>query len=241
MRPSIWALNHKKRDEWVKRQSHQVPAGSTLLDVCAGSAPYRSYFAHCAYKTHDFCALEPSQLLGKAGYAQIDYVSDATKIPVPDEFFDVVLFTEGLEHVPDPILVIKEIGRILKPGGKLILTAPLGSGLHQPPYHFYGGYTPWWYERFLHDAGFEPPTIEPNGGFFLQFAEWHINAIRLFKPWRTRGPITSRALWMVLWLMLLPWSLVILPLLYRVLDRLDHERAFTIGYHVMAIKRKLNK
>ena len=33
------------------------------------------------------------------------------------------------------------------------ITAPLGSGLHQLPFHFYGGYTPEWYRRFTKEAG----------------------------------------------------------------------------------------
>ncbi len=90
--------------------------------------------------------------LRHGGYAAIDYVCDITQIPVEPATFDVVLCTEVLEHHPEPINVVAELARVLKPGGVLLLTAPLGSGIHQEPYHFYGGYTPFWYRRFLRRA-----------------------------------------------------------------------------------------
>jgi ubiquinone/menaquinone biosynthesis C-methylase UbiE len=93
-------------------------------------------------------------------------VSDIVSIPVEDASFDAILCTEVLEHVPEPIRAIKEFARILKPGGTLFLTAPLGSGIHQDPYHFYGGYTPYWYRKFLTQNNFEGLKIEANGGFF---------------------------------------------------------------------------
>src|SRR5258708_19124467 len=72
----------------------------------------------------------------------MDVVSEAHAIPVCDASFDAIVCTEVLEHVPEPIAVVREFGRIVAPGGRLILTAPLGSGIHQEPYHFYGGVNP---------------------------------------------------------------------------------------------------
>ena len=140
-------FNLRCRDAWVKQQSGLIPPGSRVLDVGAGSCPYRVLFTHCDYRTHDFEQLKSEQLRGHQGYGRVDYVSDICAIPVPDASFDIALCTEVLEHVPDPIRAVREFGRILKPGGTLLLTAPLGSGLHQEPFHFYGGYTPHWYRR----------------------------------------------------------------------------------------------
>src|SRR6266536_2810951 len=136
----FYRFNQYERDVWIARQAALVPTGSTVLDVGAGSCPYRELFSHCVYKTQDFVKLERSQLRGSAGYGEIDYVCNAISIPVEDNSFDAVLCTEVIEHVPEPIKVINEIARILKPGGRVILTAPLGSGLHQTPHHYYGGY-----------------------------------------------------------------------------------------------------
>ena len=156
-------FNQVDRDRWVRQQAQRLRPGSRVLDVGAGSSPYRDAFAHCEYWTQDFTQLQPDQLR-HGGYGAIDYVCDATAIPVADASFDAVLCTEMLEHVPEPIRVVRELARILKPGGSLILTAPLGSGLHQEPFHFYGGYTPYWYQRFLPEAGFDRIQIESNAG-----------------------------------------------------------------------------
>jgi len=180
----IYAFNQYERDRWVAAQAAKVAPGSRVLDVGAGSCPYRNLFAHCDYKPHDFARLKPDQLRGQKAYGTIDYTSDILSIPVPDASFDVILCTEVLEHVPEPIRAVQEFARVLKAGGKLLLTAPLGSGLHQEPYHFYGGYTPRWYHKFLKEADFENITIEPNVGFFKHYGQESLRFVTLLAPWR---------------------------------------------------------
>lgn len=54
------------------------------------------------------------------------------KIPFKDNFFDLVISTEVLEHVNDPDIFLREIYRVLKPNGKLLLTTPnLSSWLNR--------------------------------------------------------------------------------------------------------------
>jgi len=233
-----FAFNEVCRDRWVREQLAALPRGSRVLDIGAGAAPYQSALAHCEYRTQDFAALLPEQLRG-GSYTQVDYVCDAAAIPVADASFDVILSTEMLEHVPDPIQVAKEIGRILKPGGRLILTAPLGSGIHQEPYHFYGGYTPYWYKRFLAEAGFESIEVRPNAGFFRHFGQESLRFLQLSHPGKM--PHLLAALWAPVWICLLPILGVGLPVLCRFLDRFDREQRFTVGYFVTAIKRKVNE
>jgi len=121
-----------------------------------------------------------------------------------------------LEHIPEPILAIKEFSRILKNNGKLFLSAPLGSGLHQLPYHYYGGFTPEFYKKFLPEYGFEIISIEPNCGFFKHLAQ---------ELWRAYFIAKNEEL-----LKLIPW-----------LSQKDSEnliKEFTVGFHVEAKKIK---
>jgi SAM-dependent methyltransferase len=232
----IYSFNLVERDRWVRRQAALVRAGSKILDVGAGSCPYRSYFGDCVYQTQDFVALSPEQLRDKHGYGQIDYVCDATAIPVEDGSFDLVLCTEVLEHVPDPVAVVREMCRVLRPGGTLLLTAPLGSGLHQLPYHYYGGYTPVWYRKVLAEAGCDRIEIEPNGGFFKHYGQETIRLAKMTAPHRLPSPLLFKILWTPFWLASLPWMVAVCPLLAYYFDRFDETRDFTIGYHVAAVR-----
>jgi len=225
------AFNEAERDAWVAEQASYCKGGARVLDVGAGSCPYRPLFSHCEYHSHDFGKLEAGQLRGRGQYAEVDYVSDICELPLGDAAFDVAICTEVLEHVPEPIRAVREIGRVLRPGGKLILTAPLGSGLHQEPYHFYGGYTPHWYQKFLGEAGFIDIRIQPNRGFFSHYGQECVRFITTLAPWRG----WSRVPWIPLWLFGLPWCLLI-PLLAQALDRIDTSKGFTVGYHVTATK-----
>ena len=83
----------------------------------------------------------------------------------------MILCTEVLEHVPEPIEALREMPRIVRPGGRILITAPLGSGLHQLPYHFYGGFSPEWYRYFFDKFGCRVVEVTPNGGFFKLLAQ----------------------------------------------------------------------
>ena len=63
-------------------------------------------------------------------------VSDIQQIGAPSEHFDTVISCETLEHVPDPSAAMKELHRVLRPGGRLLLTTPSYLG----PFGLYRGY-----------------------------------------------------------------------------------------------------
>jgi ubiquinone/menaquinone biosynthesis C-methylase UbiE len=234
-RSDLLAYNLRNRDAWVAARAAEVLPGSRVLDAGAGSSPYRPLFKHCRYETQDFAQLQDAQLR-HGGYAAIDYVCDITHISVPDATFDVVLCTEVLEHHPEPIKVVGELARVLKPGGLLLLTAPLGSGIHQEPYHFYGGYTSFWYRRFLPQAGFADVEIAANAGSLRHIGQEAIRFIQMTRPFGDIVPARVSLLWAPFWIALLPVLAVVVPWAARRLDRYDTEKRFTVGYHVRAVK-----
>jgi len=232
----VFRPNPANREHWVKKQLEALTPGLEILDVGCGGQPYRKYCGHLVYRAHDFGQLDaPSQIIER-NYGHLDYVSDVSHIPEKDCAFDAILCTEVLEHVPDPVGAIKEMARLLKSGGRLILTAPLAAFLHQKPYHFYGGFTPFWYERFVSEAGFRTIRIEPNGGFFRFFGQECQRVTRiLFRQRSFASPLR--------WLCL-PFEAVstllftmLCPLVCHYLDKLFPSEDCTIGYHVTAEKQ----
>jgi SAM-dependent methyltransferase len=230
---SIFRYNQFHRDEWVAAEARKISPGSKILDVGAGAGPYRELFAHCEYQAQDF-GREPGTI---GHYTALDYESDILSIPAPDGEFDVILCTEVLEHVPEPMAAIREMARLLRKDGRLLVTAPLGSLLHQEPYHFYGGFTPSWYKRFLPEAGFEIDSLERNGGFFRLFGQEAMRFSAYVDPRRTLGG--GILAWLgttALWLVTLPFCRLFFPVLGPWLDSLGLETLATAGYHVVATK-----
>jgi len=87
-------------------RAEQVERNRALvLDAGAGEQPYRHHFLHCRYEAADFEAV-------KKRYATSTYVCDLARIPVEDGRFDAVVFSQVMEHLPDPIAALREIRRV---------------------------------------------------------------------------------------------------------------------------------
>jgi SAM-dependent methyltransferase len=143
----------------VRTSAQTLPPNSLVLDAGAGDCPYRDHFRHCQYETADFCQVDNSH------YGEITYVCDLESIPVEAERFNFVLSTQTLEHVPHPAFVLKELWRVLKPGGKALISAPLVFAEHQIPYDFYR-YTRYGLCFLLEEAGFQVDKLEPLEGYY---------------------------------------------------------------------------
>jgi ubiquinone/menaquinone biosynthesis C-methylase UbiE len=232
----IFNYGFTERDGWITGEAAKVAEGSLILDVGAGTAPYRPLFAHCTYKTTDACPLEERQNRSGKAYTEIDYVCDVACIPVPDASFDVLICTEVLEHIPEPIEAIREFGRIVKPGGIVLLSAPLSGYVHQEPYHFYGGFSPYFYQKFLTESGFTDIQVMQNGGFFRHYGAQSIKLANSLKPSRvTKNPV-FRILLTPLWIPVVLFHGIFTPFVMHFLDRLDQSNMMTAGYHVRARK-----
>ena len=163
-------VNEENRQAWLKKTLSNMPQGVRILDAGAGELRNQALCCHLSYVSQDFCQYDGSGAeglqTGSWNTSQIDLVCDITAIPEPDASFDAILCSEVLEHVPDPATVLDELARLLKPGGKLILTAPFASLVHFAPYHYCSGFSSFWYEHHLTQRGFKIEELTPNGDWF---------------------------------------------------------------------------
>lgn len=152
----------------------KLPKGMKILDAGAGEQIYRRYCEHLEYVSHDFGEYDGTGdgaafHLGKWDTADIDVVGDICNLPIKDNEFDAVLCTEVLEHVYDPITAVKELKRVLRPGGTIIITAPFRSYTHFSPHHYCDGFNRYFFNT--HFSDFETVELRANGSFFDSFAE----------------------------------------------------------------------
>jgi SAM-dependent methyltransferase len=137
-------------------------------------------------------------------YKNVDFVADILKLPLKEEQFDLAILTEVVEHVPDPYGLIREIHRVLKPGGELIITSPFMIGFHGSPNDF---------QRFTFQglkqllSAFtivDYKSYGPTGSMLWIFQEW-------CALWFSFGNKTAHTVW-VLFFMFITSPLKILDL-----------------------------
>ena len=214
----------------VKAFAASVPAGAKILDAGAGLKPYERLFQHCDYESCDFAGCEDF-------FSNLDdgtrdniasrhtYVCSLDNIPVADNNYDFIVCTEVLEHVPSPSGVLRDLHRVLKTSGKLLVTVPQGYGIHGEPYNFFY-FAKFGLELVLKEAGFEVIKIQERGGYFYYLYDRLANAI----PRIVVGYKRHMSLMM---LALSPIHIILAYILgpaLLLLEPLDREKRFTMGY-----------
>lgn len=118
-----------------------------VLDVGCGRMPYRKFTRAKRYVGVDIDSPVTRQL------AAADIFYDGHTLPFPAESFDTVLCSQVLEHVFEPENFLREIARVLRPGGKLVLTVPFVWDEHEQPQDF-GRYSSFGLAALLNRTGF---------------------------------------------------------------------------------------
>ena len=123
--------------------------GSEVLDCATGTGDLALKFKEKVGETGyvlgtDFCEemIEHAPAKEKEKGVEVDFeVADAMDLPYDDNRFDIASIAFGIRNVDDPVQALKEMGRVVKPGGKVVvLEFGQPKGLMKYPYELYSQY-----------------------------------------------------------------------------------------------------
>lgn len=104
-----------------------LPVQYDLLDVGCGSKPYKALFTGAQTYTGLDIVEGPN----------VDIVGKAWELPLPDNSVDVIISTQVLEHTEQFEKTVSEMQRVLKPGGRIFISAPFAFQEHGMPYDYW--------------------------------------------------------------------------------------------------------
>lgn len=154
---------------WKAVQACAPKFSGHLLDVGCGRKPYRQFLLDKKYITQ-YTGLDIETAIVYDDDVKPDYTWDGLNMPFGDNSFNTLMATEVLEHCPDPMQVINEMKRVLKPGGLLFFTVPFLWNLHEVPHDEYR-YTPFALKRIFKECGMEEIELFAHGGWNMSMAQ----------------------------------------------------------------------
>lgn len=193
--------------------SVETPAQARILDFGCADGPYWGLFGGDAEVTGADLPGNPT--------ASVEIGPDG-RLPVPHASFDLVLSTQVLEHVTDPDVYLEECHRVLRPGGRLVLSTH-GIMVYHPDPVDYWRWTTAGLQRVVTDHGFDIERFDGIVGLGATGVQLVHDA------WYWRLPRRVRA----------PFSLVAQTLM-AMLDRLEtprSRRGNAMVFALVAVKR----
>lgn len=138
-----------------------------MMDFGCGSKPYSGIFHVDDYVGVDFY---------NEGHPHenenIDIFYDGKTLPFPNSQFDSVLSSEVFEHIFNLQDILKEINRVMKMNGKLLITCPFIWNEHEIPFD-YARYTKFALFDLLEKSGFQVIEFKKSGNFVIAtFQVW---------------------------------------------------------------------
>lgn len=124
-------ISFKRHLKWRKQTMNMmnVQKGASALDVCCGTADWTLALAEAVGDTGSVKGLDFSKNMLSVGQKKVDsskysnielFHGNAMELPFEDNQFDYVTIGFGLRNVPDYLTVLKEMLRVVKPGGQIV-------------------------------------------------------------------------------------------------------------------------
>jgi SAM-dependent methyltransferase len=150
---------------------HAAPFSSgRLVDVGCGEKPHEALFRPFV---REYIGVEHADTFSQndsSRRAQADLTYSGNTLPFESRSVDTVLSNQVLEHVVDPGAFFTELTRILKPGGRLILTAPFSFREHSAPQDFHR-FTQFALRNYAEQNGLAIDVLSPRGGLWAVLAQ----------------------------------------------------------------------
>lgn len=148
-----------------------------VLDVGCGTQPYRSMLAAGAYIGLEIDTPENRQR------AAADAYYDGARFPFPDASFDGILCNQVLEHVFEPQAFLAECRRVLRPGGRMLLSVPFVWDEHEQP-RDYARYSSFGLRHLLEQQGFRVThSVKTVANAALLFQLFNAYLYKLVASW----------------------------------------------------------
>jgi SAM-dependent methyltransferase len=156
--PDLWIIT----EIIAKMYSKHLPvyARGDLLDLGCGMCPLYSLYRK--YTSSIFC-IDWQGSLYPNSYADLLCDLNQPINSLENASFDTVILSDVLEHISKPEILIKEIHRLLRSNGVLLLNVPFMHWIHESPHDFYR-YTEFTLRKYLNDVRLEIEVLEIVGG-----------------------------------------------------------------------------
>ena len=121
-----------------------------ILDFGCGDGRYKKFIS----KTNDYTGIDVEESGHLNTAKKYDIIWNKKKLPFENDYFDAILMTEVLEHIEDIDTTLKEIYRVLKKNGSILITVPFMWKEHEKPYDFQR-FTSFGLKKLFQKNGFE--------------------------------------------------------------------------------------
>lgn len=183
-------------------------ARRTVLEVACGRGGFARWLAGRAPAPTQVVAVDVAATAlcraasGGSGATRIGWVqADIEQLPFAGERFDTVISCETLEHVPHPASAVRQLARVLKPGGRLFLTVPNYLG----PMGLYRAYLRLTGRRYRESGQpLNRVTVLPRVCWWIRRSGLiveRVDAVGHYCPWPGRPPIALEGPLARIW----PW------------------------------------